>query len=77
MRRNRRLCVLHWCGKPARKLKHVMEHGTNEPYFCSLKHAAFWALTSVCDTYVWCPGDGGHWDDPNGPCDHVEDKVAP
>jgi hypothetical protein len=68
-----RPCIFSWCGKRAKVLKHGLKHGTNEPYFCSQQHAAWWALARIHDQQVWCE-KGGHYaedgcnehDDENG-----------
>lgn len=64
-----RPCVFEWCGKPAKVLPNEMKRGTKEPFFCSMKHAAWWALAHVFDVEEWCE-EGRHYTCPESSCEH-------
>jgi hypothetical protein len=75
-RSRRRPCVFDWCGKPAKVLEHNLAHATEEPYFCSYKHAAWWALAHIDEGEAgeaWCE-KGQHYVSADGGCmEHREE----
>ena len=69
----RQPCIFEWCGKPGRVLKHTMANGTNEPFFCSQKHAAYWALITIHHSDHWCK-KGKKYHNAEDYCDACEPK---